>query len=109
METCSSIPRFYKLPSFALVYSLVFSLAFAPEVATAAAAAATEKTVIIIGDSITQGWGGAGKKEWEKRFEPMDAINLGFSGLDLGAFFLATNDFGGHRQTGAEGFRVDEQ
>jgi len=36
--------------------------------------------VLFIGDSITQGWEGAGKKEWEKRFAPMGAINLGFSG-----------------------------
>ena len=36
--------------------------------------------VVFIGDSITQGWEGAGKKEWEKRFAPMNAVNLGFSG-----------------------------
>ncbi|MFT3880416.1 MAG: platelet-activating factor acetylhydrolase IB subunit [Gemmatales bacterium] len=43
-------------------------------------AKAKSPAVLFIGDSITQGWGGAGKKEWEKRFEPMNAINLGFSG-----------------------------
>lgn len=36
--------------------------------------------VMFIGDSITQGWEGAGKAEWEKRFAPMITINLGFSG-----------------------------
>ncbi|MFO0814702.1 MAG: family 16 glycoside hydrolase [Gemmatales bacterium] len=36
--------------------------------------------VMFIGDSITQGWEGAGRKEWEKRFAPLNAVNLGFSG-----------------------------
>jgi N-acetylglucosamine-6-sulfatase len=33
-----------------------------------------------IGDSITQGWEGAGKVIWEERFAPRTSINLGFSG-----------------------------
>jgi N-acetylglucosamine-6-sulfatase len=33
-----------------------------------------------IGDSITQGWEGAGKEVWEERFAPRNPINLGFSG-----------------------------
>lgn len=41
---------------------------------------AGDPAVIFIGDSITQGWEGAGKEEWEKRFAPHKALNLGFSG-----------------------------
>jgi arylsulfatase A-like enzyme/lysophospholipase L1-like esterase len=33
-----------------------------------------------IGDSITQGWEGAGKEIWQERFAPLKPINLGFSG-----------------------------
>ena len=36
--------------------------------------------VVFIGDSITQGWEGAGKEMWEKHFAPLHAVNLGFSG-----------------------------
>ena len=36
--------------------------------------------VVFIGDSITQGWEGAGKEVWAKTFEPMNSLNLGFSG-----------------------------
>lgn len=36
--------------------------------------------VVFIGDSITQGWEGAGKQAWEKHFAPMNSLNLGFSG-----------------------------
>ena len=36
--------------------------------------------LLFIGDSITQGWEGAGKAEWEKRYANRKAINLGFSG-----------------------------
>lgn len=43
-------------------------------------AKANSPTVMFIGDSITQGWEKNGQKEWEKRFAPMNAINLGFSG-----------------------------
>jgi lysophospholipase L1-like esterase len=36
--------------------------------------------VLFIGDSIMQGWETTGKAEWEKRFAPLNAVNLGFSG-----------------------------
>ena len=38
--------------------------------------------VVFLGDSITQGWEGAGKVQWEREFEgaPYSALNLGFSG-----------------------------
>ena len=36
--------------------------------------------LIFIGDSITQGWEGAGKEIWENRFAKFDAINLGIGG-----------------------------
>lgn len=36
--------------------------------------------LLFIGDSITQGWEGAGKGVWDKRFAPRHAANLGFSG-----------------------------
>jgi beta-glucosidase len=36
--------------------------------------------LIMIGDSITQGWEGAGRKVWEKRYKARKAVNLGISG-----------------------------
>lgn len=36
--------------------------------------------VIFIGDSITQGWEGAGKEVWERYYAPRHALNLGISG-----------------------------
>lgn len=36
--------------------------------------------VVFLGDSITQGWEGAGKPVWEKYFAPLKASNFGFSG-----------------------------
>ncbi len=36
--------------------------------------------VAFLGDSITQGWEGAGKSEWDARFGPLKAANFGFSG-----------------------------
>lgn len=36
--------------------------------------------VIFLGDSITQGWEGAGKAVWDKHFAPLKAANFGFSG-----------------------------
>jgi arylsulfatase A-like enzyme/lysophospholipase L1-like esterase len=36
--------------------------------------------LLFIGDSITQGWEGAGKKTWEKYYGKRKALNLGFSG-----------------------------
>ena len=36
--------------------------------------------VVFIGDSITQGWSGAGKDVWDKRFAPLGAVNFGIGG-----------------------------
>lgn len=36
--------------------------------------------VVFLGDSITQGWEGAGKAAWDEHFAPMNAGNFGFSG-----------------------------
>jgi lysophospholipase L1-like esterase len=36
--------------------------------------------VLFLGDSITQGWEGAGKEAWAKEFEPMKAANFGIGG-----------------------------
>ena len=40
--------------------------------------------VIFLGDSITQGWEGAGKKVWADTFAPMKAVNLGIGGEQTG-------------------------
>jgi lysophospholipase L1-like esterase len=39
-----------------------------------------EASLIFIGDSITQGWEGAGKDVWKKYYEPRHALNLGIGG-----------------------------
>jgi lysophospholipase L1-like esterase len=36
--------------------------------------------VVFIGDSITQGWEGAGKEVWEQNYAKYEAINLGIGG-----------------------------
>jgi beta-glucosidase len=36
--------------------------------------------LIFIGDSITQGWEGAGKKVWEEHYAKRNAVNLGIGG-----------------------------
>ncbi len=36
--------------------------------------------VVFLGDSITEGWGGAGKKVWERTWGPMRAVNAGIGG-----------------------------
>ena len=36
--------------------------------------------LLMIGDSITHGWEGGGKKFWDKYYEPRSAVNMGFSG-----------------------------
>jgi beta-glucosidase len=36
--------------------------------------------LIFVGDSITQGWEGAGKQVWADHYDKYNAINLGFSG-----------------------------
>ncbi len=40
--------------------------------------------VIFVGDSITQGWEGAGKKAWADNFEALKAVNLGIGGDQTG-------------------------
>ena len=37
-------------------------------------------TVVFVGDSITQGWEGAGAKVWENHIKELGAINLGIGG-----------------------------
>lgn len=39
-----------------------------------------EGDVIFLGDSITQGWEGAGKKAWADTFAPFKPVNLGIGG-----------------------------
>lgn len=39
-----------------------------------------EAPVVFLGDSITQGWEGAGRALWERDFAPLGALNLGVSG-----------------------------
>ena len=36
--------------------------------------------LVFLGDSITQGWGGAGKEAWAKYWAPMGAVNFGIGG-----------------------------
>ncbi len=36
--------------------------------------------IVFLGDSITQGWGAEGQAEWEARFTPLGAVNLGIGG-----------------------------
>jgi lysophospholipase L1-like esterase len=36
--------------------------------------------LLLIGDSITHGWEGAGKEIWKKHYEPRHAVNLGIGG-----------------------------
>ncbi len=36
--------------------------------------------LLLIGDSITQGWEGSGKGVWAKHYEPRNAVNLGIGG-----------------------------
>jgi beta-glucosidase len=36
--------------------------------------------LIFVGDSITQGWEGAGKEAWKKHYAPRNAANLGIGG-----------------------------
>lgn len=40
--------------------------------------------IIFIGDSITQAWGGAGKKTWDKNFADKNALNFGIGGDTTG-------------------------
>jgi lysophospholipase L1-like esterase len=43
-----------------------------------------EADVIFLGDSITQGWEGSGKKAWAEHFAPLKAVNLGIGGDQTG-------------------------
>jgi hypothetical protein len=36
--------------------------------------------LVFLGDSITQGWEGGGKKMWEEKWAPYAAANFGYSG-----------------------------
>lgn len=40
----------------------------------------TDTQLVFIGDSITQGWEGDGKKVWEKFYGPRKAVNMGIGG-----------------------------
>ena len=40
----------------------------------------TNPRIVFLGDSITQGWGGEGRAEWDARFAPLGAANLGIGG-----------------------------
>jgi beta-glucosidase len=39
-----------------------------------------EIKLLFIGDSITEAWSGPGKEQWNKRFAPRGAVNLGIGG-----------------------------
>jgi lysophospholipase L1-like esterase len=72
--------------------------------------------VIFLGDSITQGWEGNGKKAWSDAFAPLNAVNLGIGGDQTGhvlwritegkelepitpklaVIMIGTNNMGGH-------------
>jgi lysophospholipase L1-like esterase len=78
--------------------------------------ASGEGDVIFIGDSITHGWEGAGKKVWADNFAPLKAVNLGIGGDQTGhvlwritegkelepikpkaaVIMIGTNNMGGH-------------
>jgi lysophospholipase L1-like esterase len=47
---------------------------------TRAAEGGERAQVVFIGDSITQGWEGAGKEVWEKYYTRRNAVNLGIGG-----------------------------
>lgn len=48
--------------------------------------------VMFLGDSITQGWGGAGEPVWKKRFEPLNAANYGIGGDTTREVLYRLND-----------------
>lgn len=48
--------------------------------------------VVFLGDSITQGWGGAGAPVWKKRFEPLNAVNYGIGGDTTREVLFRLND-----------------
>jgi lysophospholipase L1-like esterase len=74
--------------------------------------------VLFLGDSITQGWEGAGKAAWAERFEPLKAANFGIGGDQtqhvlwrittgtelegispkVAVLMIGTNNLGGHSE-----------
>ena len=40
--------------------------------------------VLFLGDSLTQGWGNAGRETWDKNFAPLNAANFGIGGDKTG-------------------------
>lgn len=50
------------------------------EAKLAATKEAKDTQLVFLGDSITQGWEGGGKKTWEEHFAKYKPLNLGFSG-----------------------------
>jgi lysophospholipase L1-like esterase len=48
--------------------------------------------VVFLGDSITQGWGGAGAPVWKERFEPLKAVNYGIGGDTTREVLYRLND-----------------
>ncbi len=48
--------------------------------------------VAFLGDSITQGWDGAGAPVWKKRFEPINAANYGIGGDTTREVLYRLND-----------------
>ena len=80
-----------------------------------------EVDVVFIGDSITQGWEGAGAKAWDNSFQSFRPVNLGISGdrtehvlwrFDNGnlegidpkvaVIMIGTNNFGYHKDNAEE-------
>jgi len=59
--------------------------------------------LVFIGDSITQGWEGAGKEAWEETIGSTPALNLGFSGdrTEHVLWRLTRNQMGPSRPTAA--------
>jgi lysophospholipase L1-like esterase len=75
-----------------------------------------EGEVIFLGDSITQGWEGSGKKVWQENFASLKPVNLGIGGDQTGhvlwritegkeleplkpkaaVIMIGTNNMGGH-------------
>lgn len=48
--------------------------------------------VVFLGDSITEGWGGAGAPVWRKQFEPLNAANYGIGGDTTREVLYRVND-----------------